>query len=90
MATNSQVTALQREVATLREELDTTRSRIVALHGKCPSDCGSSICWCAWPKTGLRTNGPCSCSEVALRRAVSYWKRVALAMPDKETNGNLG
>lgn len=44
----------------------------------CPSDCGDNSCVCAYPKTGMRTNGGCRCDEGDLRRAVMFWKRRSL------------
>ena len=46
---------------------------------RCPVDCGSSICDCAYPKNGVRTQGGCRCEEQDLRRAVRYWRKRALA-----------
>jgi ParB-like chromosome segregation protein Spo0J len=45
---------------------------------KCPVDCGDAGCVCAWPKTGMRTNGGCRCEERDLRRGVMHWRKRAL------------
>jgi hypothetical protein len=62
---------LEREVASLRRQLDAIRQD----PGDYPElGCGDSSCIVAHPK-GMRTNGGCRCDERTLRRAVMWWRR---------------
>lgn len=67
-----EVERLEKHVALLQGTVDRMR--------KDPGDvptfaCGHS-CVCA-TATGMATNGPCSCDERKLRRAVQFWRGVA-------------
>ena len=56
------------------------RENFIKDSAPCPVDCGDQSCLCAFPKTGVRTNGGCRCNETDLRRAVVFWKRIVLGL----------
>ena len=72
---NPQVEALTRECRILRD----TIARMRADPGDIPfSGCGDSSCLTRSGNGGVCTNGGCHCNERELRRAVQWWRRVAV------------
>lgn len=70
---NSEIERLERENIALRRQLDAIRTN----PGDMPNiGCGDSSCFCAMA-TGMHTNAGCRCDEQRLRRAVTWWRRVA-------------
>src|SRR5688572_15672694 len=64
---------LEREIASLRRQLDDLRRD----PGDLPvSGCGNNPCDVQSP-TGMATQGRCRCDESTLRRALRYWRRRA-------------
>ncbi len=72
---NPQVEALERTVILLRQQIARMRQD--------PPDipfagCGDSSCVTTHGLGGMHTNGGCRCDANALRRAVVYWRDVAI------------
>lgn len=72
---NPQVEALERTVSLLRQQIARMRQD--------PPDipfagCGDSSCITTQGIGGMHTNGGCRCDDRALRRAVMYWRDVAI------------
>lgn len=72
---NPQVDSCNRTIDLLRKQIERMRQD--------PPDipfagCGDSSCITTDGLGGMHTNGGCRCDERALRRAVSYWRQVAV------------
>jgi hypothetical protein len=49
----------------------------------CPFDCQDNLCKCAYPKTGQRTNGGCSCDRWTIQSALDWWRKKAIELYKK-------
>ncbi len=73
-ARSAEVERLERENALLRRQADAARQD----PGDLPiNGCGDSSCEVA-SSSGMATNGGCRCDERTLRRALRFYKRLAL------------